>query len=182
MNHSIHLETAFLQLSFALKLQAYFERFPPNKEVLDLPYTIKSHDGLDQTHLPSGQFHTDDNIFVATENNIQVCFAAAAITLWEAVNETGRFETSSLDPSKNEEQMIAALIYQLRCCFAHGTAVPKWEIRNSKYKIIYKLRKKSIDLRFVDGQVFSFESIDGFGTLWILRSEVERKILTPLVS
>jgi hypothetical protein len=151
MNHAVHLETAFLQLSFSLKVEHYFELNPPDKARFDIPYTIKSHDGLDNTHLPGGQFHTNDDILIAAENNIQICFGVAVLTLWEAVNETGNFAPHILDPSRDEEQMVASLIYQIRCCFAHGTAVPKWDIRNQKYKTIYKLQNRCIDLRNLNG-------------------------------
>lgn len=169
--HADHIETAFLQLAFALKLWHFFSSTPPDKEAFDIALTVNTPGSM--VYLPHGQFERIDDLILATENNINICFGAAAITLWEALNETGKYKPTKFPtPLNTQEEKIAALIYMLRCCFAHGMAIPTWDIRASKYRIVYKIGNKTIDLTSLNGQVFSYESIGGYETLWFLRYEV----------
>jgi len=170
--HYQGLETAFKQLSFAIKLWHYFDTNRFDKEVFDVPLTVEDNTG--RVCLPHNEFTTFDDLLLATENNISICFGAAAITLWEALSERNNYTSSALDPSHSPEQMLASLSYMIRCCYAHGTAAPKWTL-NRKYRAIYKVGNKHIDLTNVHGLPFDYSVIGGWDTLWLLRAEAESR-------
>lgn len=173
MNNQPHfqrLETAFLQLSFALKLWNYFGTNKFDKEEFDISLTVKYKGGL--VCLRHNEFPTFNNLLVATENNISICFGAAANTLWEALKERNCYTTSTIDPSHSPEERLASLSYMLRCCFAHGAAAPRWQM-TKKYRVIYKVGNKCIDLRSVNGLPFEYADICGCETLWGLKAEAE---------
>src|SRR5216684_4525833 len=113
--HVVHLDTAFLQLSFALKLIRYLDDHPVNKKEFDISLTFE--DDRSRICLPHGEFHTYDDIKGAACNNFQICFGAAAITLWEAFREKG-YSSKNIDPSRNDKENLVSLSYMIRCCFA----------------------------------------------------------------
>jgi hypothetical protein len=171
--HVTHLDTAFLQLAFAIKLWHYVECYKIDKDAFDISLTAKQDEAdTDQVCLPQNQFNTYEDLRTAASNNILICFGATAITLWEAINEKGGINTRKLNPSSNYNECLASLAYMIRCCFAHGTAVPKWKMED-KYRFIYKIGNKTIDLRYMNGKVFDFGQICGYETLSIIRSEAE---------
>lgn len=175
MNSQPHfhgLETAFLQLSFALKVWNYFDTNRFDKEEFDISLTVE--DNIGRVCLPHNEFATFDDLLLATENNVSISFGVAAITLWEALKERNNYTTSAINPSSSPEQMLASLSYMLRCCFAHGTTVPRWTT-TPKYRVIYSVGSKRIDLRNVDGLPFDYSAIDGFETLWLLRAEAKSR-------
>jgi hypothetical protein len=170
--HYDHIETAFLQLSFAIKLWNYFDTNQIDKEKFDIDLTIQDKDNC--VCLSSGEFRTYDDLILASENNISIAFGAATITLWEAIREHSAIVTKQLNPNSCQKHLLAALSYMLRCCFAHGTAAPVWSIRDKKYKILYRLGNKSIDLStFTNGQAFDYQSIGGYETLWLIKDEAK---------
>jgi len=162
------LDTAFLQLSFAIKLWNFIGLYGIDKSKFDRDLTII--ESGERIQFPENEFNTDTDILIASENNITVCFGAAVITLWEAIKDKGRFSPSRL-PSllSTLEQKTAGLIYMIRCCFAHSAAVPSWHIKSDKYKILYTVGTKSIDLRTVNDTKFEYETVKGYNTLLELR-------------
>lgn len=170
--HFSGLDTAFLQLSFSIKLWHYLDSHLFDKELFDIALTIE--DQTSRICLPHGEFNTLHEIHLAAENNISICFAAAAITLWEAISEKTGYSNSTINPTRTTEEMLAGLSYMIRCCFAHGTVAPRWKI-SDKYKIIYRVSNKAIDLTSVDGQVFDYAAIGGYETLWLLKAEAASK-------
>lgn len=176
-SHKDYINSAFLQLSFAIKLWRFLDNHPIEKDQFDIDVTIE--DSKNSVCLPQNEFNSYSDIILASENNISICFGIASITLWEAINEKGEYSTNRLpNPLKTENQKIAGLIYMIRCCFAHGTALPKWKINNKKYEIIYYIDSTSVDLRSVNKTEFYYESIGGYETLWRLRDiAISNKIL-----
>jgi hypothetical protein len=170
--HFQGLETAFLQLSFAFKLWHYFDTNRFDKESFDIPLTVQDEASL--ICFPHNEFASYDDLLLATEINISICFGAAAITLWEALRERNGYITSRMDPGRSTDEMLASLSYILRCCFAHGTSVPRWRI-NERYRVIYKVGNKRIDLRNVDGLPFEYSAIGGCETLWLLRVDAQAR-------
>lgn len=170
--HFEGLDTAFLQLSFAIKLWHYLDSHPLDKDLFDIALTIE--DQGSRICLPHEEFKTLREIQLAVENNISISFGAAAITLWEAISEKTGYTNSTINPSRTTEEMLAGLIYMIRCCFAHGTVAPRWKIHD-KYKIIYKIGNKAVNLISVDEQVFDYAAIGGYETLWLLRAEATSK-------
>lgn len=162
------LETGFLQLSFAIKLWNYLDSHPIDISKFDINLTIE--DVQSRVYLPSNEFSTYNDIKLAIENNISICFGAAAITLWEALNETLRYSRTNPNPMETEKEKLAGLCYMIRCCFAHSPAAPRWEIQ-SKFQKTYMLGNKTIDLTSLDGRSFDYSQIGGYETLWLLRKK-----------
>lgn len=161
------VEEAFLQLSFAIKLWNFPDVHPIDKNEFDVE--IKVIDKDSRICLPANQFKSYDDIKIASENNLSICFGIAANTLWEAIRKKNGLETGQLDPDVNGINSIASLVYVIRCCFAHGPAQPVWHI-TEKYKTQYRIRNKTIDLREVeDDMPFDYSRIDGHDTLWLLK-------------
>ena len=166
--HHDHIGTAFLQLSFAIKLWNFLDEHPIDKEQFDIDLTIE--DPGNCICLNANEFKTYEDLQLAAENNISIAFGAAALTLWEAIRERSNLDPKKLKPKDDAKQNVAALIYMLRCCFAHGTVVPTWNILTEKYKIKYCVGNKVIDLsQVLNHTPFVYESIGGYETLWLLR-------------
>lgn len=165
------INSAFLQLSFALKLWNFLDEHPIEKEDFDIPLTIREEGR--QIALPHNEFPTYDAIRVASENNISICFGVVANTLWEAIREKYELSSHQLDPEADRIQNLASLAYMIRCCFAHRPACPVWCIQNRKYKTTYQVGNKVIDLSNIeDGTPFKYDSIQGYETLWHLKAEI----------
>jgi len=168
--HFDHIDTAFLQLSFAIKLRHFLEEHPIEKDDSDIALTIE--DPGNRVCLARNEFKTYQDLQLAAENNISISFGAAAITLWEAIREHSGMSSGKLNPRNSRNENLAALSYMIRCCFAHGTARPVWSIYDTKYKIVYQVGNKSIDLsQIADNQPFDYASIGGYETLWFLKAE-----------
>ena len=164
------IDTAFLQLSFALKLWHFLDVHPIEKENFDIALTIED-EGV-RVCLPHNEFSTYDMIKVASENNISICFGAAANALWEAISEKNNLSSGNLAPEADRTHNQASLAYMIRCCFAHRPANPVWCIRNEKYKTVYRVGNKAIDLsNIANGTPFEYGSIQGYETLWLLKAE-----------
>ena len=165
-----HIDTAFLQLSFAIKLWHYLDVHAIEKNEFDIPLTIE--DPGNRVCLRENEFNTYEDLQLAAENNISICFGAAAITLWEGIREHSGLSSGKLSPQNSPKENLAALSYMIRCCFAHGTASPVWSIRDAKYKTVYWVGNKTIDLaRIADKQPFDYSSVGGYETLWLLKAE-----------
>jgi len=168
------IDTAFLQLSFAIKLWHFLEEHPISRNEFDIDLTIT--DPGNCVSLPANEFETYQDVQLAAENNISICFGTASISLWEAIRERKNILPSKLNPCNNPIDELAALSYMIRCCFAHGPATPVWSIKNNKYKIKYRVGNKYIDLSSVkDNQPFDYSSIGGYETLWLLKDEAQAK-------
>ena len=136
MSQVDHIDTAFLQLSFAIKLWHFLEENPLDLEKFDIPLTIE--DEGSRVALPHNEF-TADALQVATSNVVSICFGTAAITLWEAIRERTGMRPKTLNPKNSAEENLASLSYMIRCCFAHGPAFPVWSIRNDKYRTAFQV-------------------------------------------
>lgn len=172
--HHEHIDTAFLQLSFAIKLWHFLDEHPIDKEIFDIALTIE--DPGSRVCLSHNEFPTYQDLQLTAENNISICFGAVAITLWETIREHTGWASGRLNPKIGKRENLAALSYMLRCCFAHGTACPVWSIQDSKYRTTYRIGNKTIDLSHVaDHQPFDYSFIGGYETLWQLKAEAHAK-------
>jgi len=168
--HHDHIDTAFLQLSFAIKLWHFLDVHPIEKGNFDIDLTLE--DPGSRVNLKHNEFDTYQDLQIAAENNISICFGSAAITLWEAIREHSGLSNHNLNPNGSRRENLAALSYMIRCCFAHGTAQPTWSILNAKYRTTYRVGNKTIDLSpIAAGQIFDYASIGGYETLWHLKAE-----------
>ncbi|MCL6613709.1 MAG: hypothetical protein K6U03_03655 [Firmicutes bacterium] len=177
MNNLEYLETAFHQLSFAIKLWNYAREGLIDKDKFDINLTVE--DDEDRIVLLENEFNTYDDIILATENAISTFFGITANVLWECINERGIYSpprTKLPDPLVTPEQKLVGFAYMLRCCFAHGPAIPKWHITDKKYRTQYIIGNKLVDLtkfgNIGDENVFNYRDIGGYETLWILKHEL----------
>jgi hypothetical protein len=167
--HFDHIDTAFLQLSFAIKLWHFLDEHPIEKEKFDIPLTIG--DPGNPICLVHNEFNTYQDLLLAAGNNVSICFGAVAITLWEAIRKHSGLSARKLNPKKSPKENLAALSYMIRCCFAHGTASPAWSIHDQKYKTVYRVGNKTIDLsRIADRQAFDHSSVGGYETVWLIKA------------
>ena len=163
-----HVDTAFKQLSFAIKLWHFLEAHPIEKDDFDIALTVEDEES--RVCLLHNEFSNYDEIRVASENNISICFGSAANVLWEAIREKRGLEAKELDPNADRASNIASLTYMIRCCFAHGPAAPVWQIKNTKYRTKYQVGYTVVDLSVIEnGTAFDYASIGGYETLWFLK-------------
>jgi hypothetical protein len=157
--HHQALESAFLQLSFAMKVWHFVRDGGLQRETFDIALTAIDDRGVPYVML-EGEFHSDDDLVLAAENNISICFGAAAITLWEAIREHSGLETKKLTPTNSDREKIAGLAFAIRCCFAHGTAAPRWEL-TEKYRLRYEFPGLVVDLTSRQGLPFDYSDLGG---------------------
>jgi len=93
-SHATYLGTAFLQLSFAVKLRHYIDEHPIDKGQFDISLTVEDAD--DRICLPHNEFKSQEDLLLAADNNISICFGVAAISLWLAIEEKGEGEVDAL--------------------------------------------------------------------------------------
>ena len=165
--HHEALETAFLQLSFAMKVWHFVRSGGVPRESFDIALTAVDEAGVRYVML-EGEFESDDDMILASENNVSICFAAAALTLWEAIREHSDLESSTLSPSTSEREKIAGLAFAIRCCFAHAIAAPRWKL-TPKYRLRYELPGLSVDLTSAHDQPFDYSYLGGPDGLRVLR-------------
>lgn len=163
------IKTAFTNLELALKILAAAEDGFLKREHIKDGEAMTWVSGQSLVALAENTFTSEDDFILALQNNVQIAFGAAAITLDVCRQEVG------LDlphPIISERDQLVALIYQIRCCFAHDIAEPKWDIRNEKYKRVYDLGYKQIDLTNVNGKFFEYDDIGGLDTLAVMRMKL----------
>ncbi len=152
-----YLPTAFAQLLFSWKLYNYALEGKIDREGLDSEITFQNDDQSQIFVLPPRIFDNDDDFILAFENNLTIAFGAAAITLDRARYEAGH---DLPDPIQSDNDQCIALIYQIRCAFAHDIAEPRWKIKG-RYRRAYEFDGMQIDLTNLDGEVFSYHQIGG---------------------
>ena len=153
------LESAFLQLSFAIKMWHFVRSNGLQRESFDIALTALDDNGV-QYVMHEGEFHTDADLILAAENNISICFGAAAITLWETIREHTGLESKQLIPTASERERIAGLAFAIRCCFAHGASAPSWEL-TEKYRLRYEFPGFVVDLTSKQGLPFEYSHLGG---------------------
>jgi hypothetical protein len=164
--HFQGLDTAFLQLSFAMQLLHHIAHDRIPRALFNSDLTVIGSNGVP---FVTRKFQTDNDVTLAAENNVSISFGTVAITLWEAIREHSGLDNSTITPAASPREMLAGLAYAIRCCFAHGTVEPRWRL-TPKYRIEYQLGSLGIDLRAVDGQPFEYHQVGGFDVLITLRA------------
>jgi hypothetical protein len=152
-----YLPTAFAQLFFSWKLYNYALDGKIDRESLDSDITFQSEDQRQIFVLPNRIFDNDSDFILAFQNNLTIAFGAAAITLDRARHEAGH---DLPDPIQSDNDQCIALIYQIRCAFAHDIAEPRWKIKG-RYCRAYEFDGINIDLTNLDGEVFIYHQIGG---------------------
>lgn len=152
-----YLPTAFAQLFFSWKLYNYALDGKIDRETLDSDITFQSENRSQIFVLPPRIFESEDDFILAFENNLTIAFGAAVITLDRARHEAGH---DLPNPIQSENDQCVALIYQIRCAFAHDIAEPRWKIKD-RYRRVYEFSGMQFDLTNQDGEVFDYHQIGG---------------------
>ncbi len=158
-----HVETAFAQLQFAIKLMHATECGAVTLDNIDVPLTIA--DGESVIVLPDQMFATTDDLINACQNAVSMAFGAAAIALNRYREEFGILLP---DLICSESDHWVALVYQIRNAFAHDVARPKWCIRG-RFARQYRIGRVCVDLRGVHGAPFDYAQIGGPDKLFALK-------------
>ena len=160
-----------MQLSFAMSLWHFVRSGRLPREAFDIELTAVDDAGVPYV-MREGEFQSDDDLVLAAENNISICFGVAAITLWEAIREHSGLESKQLRPSASDSERLASLVFAIRCCFAHGTAAPRWEL-TPKNQLRYEFGGLVVDLTSAHGLPFDYSYIGGPDGLRRLRRLAE---------
>ncbi len=159
-----YLDTAFVHLSFAIKLMQAAEGGLIDLESIDTPLTI--HEGRSVLVLPGRVLHDENELVNACQNLVTITYGAAAITLNRCREEAS---VPLPDPIVSECEQWVGLVYQIRNAFAHDIAEPRWQI-NPRYRREYTIGHVQADLRKLDGEIFEYAQIGGVDALYILRA------------
>ena len=158
---------AFLQLEFSIKLLTFCELGKVDPAEFDTDLTVV----LENANLPypSGHFSDPGNIVRAAGVSVSLASAASALVLDKAWEVAGiARDPKSEDPSVQ----LRAVVYMVRCAYAHGIAEPRWKVRGD-YRSTFELRLPErpvdLDLREVDGRGFDFDDLGGYHTWFAIR-------------
>lgn len=158
-----HVETAFTQLQFAIKVMHAAECGSITLHNIDVPITIA--DGESVIVLPDHMFTTTDDLINACQNAVSMAFGAAAIALNRYREEKG---VRLPDLISSEIDHWVALVYQIRNAFAHDIARPKWRIRG-RFAREYRIGQVRVDLTDLHGAPFDYFQIGGPDKLFALK-------------
>lgn len=168
------IDQVFLQFEFNLKVMAYFELNKVDKNDFDTDLTIL--DDKNNIVYPNSSFHTYDDLILAAQNNVSMCFGVTAITLDTALADAG-IDRNPDDLS--EKGCLRTIIYMVRCAFAHNMMEPKWEVRgnyNKSIELNLNNIRLLIDLPQLNGKVFEYNDIGGTDN-WLTIKELTKKII-----
>jgi len=170
-----NIDQAFLQFEFAIKLMVYFELNKVDKDEFDRDLTILEE--KDNIVFPDNSFHTYNDLILASQNNVIVCFGVSAITLDRSLADAG-IDRKPDDLSENGS--LRTLIYMIRCAFAHNMIEPKWDV-HIKYKKSIKLNLNNenliIDLSQMHGKGFDYKDIGGVKNWFIIKNLAKKLII-----
>jgi hypothetical protein len=161
------LEIAFRQLEFTIKLLSFCELGHINPSDFDTDHIIEL--GSERLHLPTGKFTDLKSIERAAGTSVLIAMSASPLVLDDAFNAFGI--RPNPDAADNDGQ-LRALVYMVRCAYAHGIAAPLWEVRN-KYLRTFTINlggvPLSLDLRPLHGQSFEVTQIGGYANWYRIR-------------
>lgn len=171
------VQQAFLQLSWAIKLDSYLGIHPPANKV-DFDNFQYVDDPDDYICLPDDQFNTIEDIHLGAENAILGSVGDLFLAFDTALDKAGiRNDPSSQDSSGQ----LRILIYMCRCAFAHNVLAPCWEVHR-KYCRQLEINLPGIslrlDLRQLDNRPFDIKQIGGYSQLFKIKDHIIQT-LTP---
>lgn len=150
----LDVEYAFKQIEFAYRLMVYCEDGCIDKKKFTMPLTIQNK--RDILVFPDRNFQSDEDIALASQINVSVCFGVSAIVL------DALFEKAEIKPNPDSPKPIdklRTLVYMVRCAFAHNFAKPCWKAQGSfKREIHLDLdgSNLSVDMESLDGKEFDY--------------------------
>lgn len=165
------VQQAFLQLSWAIKLDSYLSIHPPVNKV-DFDHFQYVDDPDDYIFLPDDQFNTINDIHLGAENAILGSVGDFFLALDTALCKAGIKTDLSTQDSFGQ---LRILIYMCRCAFAHNVLAPCWEVRG-KYCRQLEIKLPSIslqlDLRQLSDRPFDIKQIGGYSQLFKIKDHI----------
>ncbi len=161
------VDIAFRQLEFTIKLLSFCELGNIKPSDFDTDHIVLL--GNERLNFPRGKFNDLESIEKAAGTSVLIAFSATALVLDEAFQAAGM--KPNLDVVGNDGQ-LRALIYMVRCAYAHGIGTPRWEVRE-KYRrtlsVYLGSTTISIDLRTLHGQDFVIDQLGGYANWYRIR-------------
>jgi hypothetical protein len=153
------VEHAFWQVEFSTKLLSLCELGRISPSDFDTDHIVRLDEGT--LHFPSGHFTNPENITIAASIAVSLAFGASALALNTVLDLAG---IQSDPKSRASIERIRALVYMIRCAYAHGIADPRWEARG-EYACMLVVEHEGLSLRVdlgaLHGQRFDFAQIGG---------------------
>jgi hypothetical protein len=162
------IDQAFLQLTFAIKLWIFADLGRIDKAVFDHEVVIEG-----VKTFPANSFHTKEDVISGALNTYMISLAFTANALDAVLSEAG---FASDLPADNPRRDLRALVYMVRCAFAHDTMHPRWKaVGPFKRKLAISLPSGSliIDMAQLDGKQFSDKHIGGMRAYFEVKDEVK---------
>lgn len=180
MQPSESINQAFLQLTFAIKLLAYVELGKIRKDEFDTEVVVLMR--KNNLHFEAATFKSYDDIILAAQNNYTITLGFSAIVMDRALSDAG-FAHDLPSPSPCRD--LRALVYMLRCAFAHDMMQPRWKAKGSfarELRVTLPSGNLVIDMCKLHDQPFDDSQIGGIEAYYKIKTEVERILTnTPVV-
>jgi hypothetical protein len=166
------IDQAFLQLAFAIKLLTYTELGRIDKAQFDGDVLIK----LNKRNLsfPAETFRSDNDIVLAAQNNFCITLGFTAVVLDEALDRAGLGR--DLDAASPHRD-LRALVYMIRCAFAHDMMNPRWVARGPFARplcVSLPSGALRLDAAALNGVAFEDAHVGGMETYFEIKDEVAR--------
>jgi hypothetical protein len=111
------LDLAFRQLEFTIKLLSFCELGQIDPSEFDTDHFVEL--GNERLHFPSGKFCDPISIVRAAGTSVLIAMSASALVLDDAFNA---FRILPKPEAVDNDGQIRALVYMVRCAYAHGIA------------------------------------------------------------
>ena len=171
------VDIAFRQLEFAIKLLSFCELGNIKPSDFDTDHIVLL--GNERLNFPRGKFNDLESIEKAAGTSVLIAFSATALVLDEA------FEAAGMRPDADavgNDGQLRALIFMVRCAYAHGIGTPRWEVRG-KYCRTFSVNLGgtaiSLDLRTLHGQDFVVDQLGGYANWYRIRDAALRLLTAP---
>jgi hypothetical protein len=166
------VDIAFRQLEFAIKLLSFCELGNIKPSEFDTNHVVLL--GSVRLNFPRGKFNDPDSIIKAAGTSVLIAFSASVLVLDDAFQAAGM----KADPEAvGNDGQLRALIYMVRCAYAHGIADPRWEVRRKYCRTLsVKLGNTSIslDLSTLHGENFVVDQLGGYANWYRIRDAAVR--------
>ncbi len=139
--------------------------FAPNNEQIFISpiYTERIVGALNEMQMYIHRKRADEADLDNFRNNLLACVMGnCSIILDEALD--GKFGDKPKQFSDSDLDQLRAIIYMMRCAFAHTPTLPRWDIRQgSKYDKEFHIKEinMTIDGRKLDGKKLSIKDHGG---------------------
>ncbi|MCC9596983.1 MULTISPECIES: hypothetical protein [unclassified Rubrivivax] len=166
------IDLAFRHLEFAVRMMLYCEQGHLNLKEFDSDITLLLP--RENIGFRPGSFSSQEAIILPARAMVGIAFGVSAMVLEAAFCAASKKrKPTSRDPADE----LHALIYMIRCAFAHNPALPVWEARGNDYARNIHLTIDSevlcVDLKTLNGRPFEYEHIGGLANWHKIREAAE---------